>query len=210
MDSVQSRIEIRPLEKVHVSRIAKVHVDGISTGFISSLGIDFVAALYEVIVENRCGFGVAAEQEGRVLGFAVFTADVGRLYSTVILKKGIRFILLLAGKMLSLRRLKKVLETLLYPARTKKMALPPACLISLVVVQEARGKGLAGRLIEKGLEDCAKRGIEEVKVMVAADNIPANKLYRRCRFELAGQMDSHGVLSNIYIRQVRIKQECLS
>jgi len=35
--------------------------------------------------------------------------------------------------------------------------------------------------------------------MVAAENEPANKLYIKCGFIFAGQIDSHGVISNIYI-----------
>jgi len=51
-----------------------------------------------------------------------------------------------------------------------------------------------------------KRGIERVKVLVATDNRPANKLYLKCGFELAGQIDSHGVKSNIYVAQTNVRQ----
>jgi len=79
------------------------------------------------------------------------------------------------------------------------MDLPSAELLSIVIAPKGRREGLATQLVQAGLQECQKRGIERVKVLVATDNRPANKLYLKCGFELAGQIDSHGVKSNIYV-----------
>ncbi len=192
-------MQIKPLTSDFAKDAAALHIQGISTGFISSLGIDFVTALYEAIGESESSFGFAAEENGRVLGFVAFTTNINKLYKSVVLKKGWRFVLLLAGNMFSLKRIKKVFETLVYPTRIKKMNLPSAELLSIVVADESQGKGLGGQLLQKGLAECAKRGIEKVKVLVGADNKPANKLYLKRGFELVEQIDSHGVVSNIYV-----------
>ncbi len=192
-------MEFAKLELRHVGQIAKLHIEGISTGFISSLGIDFVTALYEAIAESKDSFGFVAKENDRVLGFVAFTTNLNKLYKSVILKKGWRFALLLAGKMFSLKRIKKVFETLFYPSRIKKMNLPSAELLSIVVADESQGKGLGLQLLQKGLAGCAKRGIDKVKVLVGADNKPANELYQKCGFVLFGQIDSHGVVSDIYV-----------
>ena len=189
--------EVVSVEKA--ADVAKLHIEGISTGLISSLGTDFVTALYEAIVQSKSSFGFVAQENERAVGFVAFNTNLNKLYKSVILKKGIRFAFLLAGKMFSLRRIKKVLETLFYPSRIKKMNLPSAELLSIVVAPESRGKGLGGQLLQKGLAECAKTGIEKVKVLVGADNKPANKLYLKCGFELVGQIDSHGVVSDIYV-----------
>jgi len=201
MNGDLSQIEFKLLRTTHTSRIAKLHIEGISTGFISSLGIGFVTALYEAIAESEAGFGLVAEENGNVLGFVVFTKNLSTLYKSVILKKGYRFALLLAGKMFSLKRIKELFETLFYPSRVKKMDLPCAELLSLVVAQESRGKGVATDLVKKGLESCRTRGIAEVKVLVGVSNEPANKLYQNCGFGLAGQINNHGIISNIYSAQ---------
>jgi len=192
-------MEFTRLESMYVEQVARLHIDGINTGFISSLGIDFVTALYEAIAKNKSSFGFVAEENDKVLGFVAFTTNINKLYKSVILKKGLRFTFLLAGKMFSLHRIKKVFETLFYPGRMKKMDLPSAELLSIVVLEQAQGKGIARQLMEKGFRECAKRGIDEVKMLVGADNEPANKLYLKCGFELAGQFDNHGILSNIYV-----------
>ncbi len=189
------------LNKSHSNQTAQLHISGISTGFISSLGISFVMALYEAIAKNKSSFGFVAEENDKVLGFVAFTTNINKLYKSVILKKGWRFALLLAGKMFSLKRIKKVFETLFYPSRIKKMNLPTAELLSIVIAPEGQGRGLATQLVMKGFAECARRGISKVKVLVGAHNEPANKLYLKCGFELVEQINNHGVISNIYIAQ---------
>ncbi len=191
------RFDVLRLE--HIEQVAKLHVDGIATGFISSLGLDFVTALYETIAESRTSFGFIAEKNGKVVGFIVFTSNLHNLYKSVILKKGVHFTFLLAGKLFSLKSIKKIFETLFYPNRTRKMNLPSAELLSVVVADGERGKGLAVQLIRQGLQECVKREIHRVKVMVASANESANRLYQKCGFELIAQIKSHGILSNIYV-----------
>ena len=192
------------LKTEHARQIAKLHIEGINRGFISSLGIDFVTALYEAIAENESCFGIVSETE-EVLGFVAFTKDINQLYKSIIRKKGLRFVFLLARKMLSFTRIKRVFETLLYPNKVKddEMNLPESELLSIVVAPQARRAGQATELIMKGFEHCSNYAINRVKVMVAADNKAANKLYQKCGFEFAKQIDSHGVPSNIYIAETK-------
>lgn len=190
---------IADIKPEHAQDIAALHIQGITTGFISSLGIDFVTALYEAIAESNSSFGFVAKENDGVLGFVAFTTNINKLYKSTIMRKGWRFVLLLAGKMFSLKRIKKASETLFYPRRIKKMNLPDAELLSIVIAPEERGKGLATQLTQKGFAECARRGVEKVKVLVGANNKPANNLYLKCGFELVGQIDSHGIVSNIYV-----------
>lgn len=192
-------LTIAPLKLAFCRDAAGLHISGIPTGFISSLGVPFVTALYEVIAEDKNSFGFVAVEDGKALGFAAFSIHLSALYKQVALKKGLRFAFVLAGKMLSLRVIKKVCDNLLYPSKMKKMELPDAELLSIVVAPEGRGKGIANRLVTAGFDECRRRGIEKVKVLVATDNEAANKLYQKCGFVKACQIDSHGVLSNIYV-----------
>ena len=188
-----------PLTAEHARDIASLHIQGINTGFISSLGIDFVTALYEAIAKSTSSFGYAVEDNDKVLGFVTFTTNLNRLYKSIIATKGWRFALLLAGKMFSLQKIKKVFETLFYPSRIKKqMDVPSAELLSIAINPETCRRGLATQLVKKGFEYCQKMGLDRVKVLVAADNEPANKLYRKCGFRLVGQIDNHGITSNVY------------
>jgi len=193
---------IERLSKLYFSQVAAFHIEGISTGFISSLGIGFVAALYEAIAEDEHSFGFVALEDGEVLGFVAFSTNLSKLYKYVALKKGFKFAFILTRKMTSLKVFKKIWSNIFYPGKMKSLDLPDAELLSIVIAPQGRGKGFATQLVEKGFEECANRGIDRVKVLVGADNWPANKLYLKCGFKLAGQIDSHGVVSNVYVVQI--------
>ena len=201
MNETHNQVESKDLQVPHAGQVAALHIQCISTGFISSLGIDFVTSLYEAIVQSKSSFGVVAVRNAKVLGFAAFTTNLNRLYKSAVWRKGLIFALLLAGNVRSRGRVKKMFETLFYPARTKKMNLPPAELLSIAVGPEERRKGLAGKLIKKGFQRYQKTGVDKVKVLIGADNKAGNKLYLKFGFELVGQIINHGVLSNIYVAQ---------
>lgn len=84
------------------------------------------------------------------------------------------------------------------------MNLPPAELLSIAVAPEERGRGLASNLIRKGVLYCREEGIDEIKVLIGADNKPGNRLYLKFGFELVGQIVNHGIVSNVYIAQTNM------
>ena len=159
MEERQHRIKFDTLKVEHAPEVARLHIRGISSGFISSLGIDFVTALYESLAQSKTSFGFVVEEEDGILGFVALTKNINNLYKSVILRRGLRFAFLIAGKISSLSRLKKVFETLSYPGRTKKMNLPSAELLSTVITPKGRRKGLATQLLQKSFRECQKRGI---------------------------------------------------
>ncbi len=200
-DTIPNADEVRitTLLPEHARAVAELHISGIKTGFISSLGLDFVTALYEAIAKSTYGYGFVAIMHGRVVGFASFATDLGGLYKSVILKNGLRFIFSLARKMMSPKVARKALETLFYPTRIRNMQLPAAEFLSMVVSADARRKGLATEFIKVGFAEAASRGIEKLKILAAVDIKPINKLYEKLGFELVGQIDNHGVISNVYV-----------
>ena len=193
---------ITNLQKQHVSQVAKLHIEGIPTGFISSLGVGFVTALYEAIAEDENSFGFVAVEDNKALGFVAFSTNLSKLYKHIVLKKGLKFGFILAKKMLSIQNIKKIWSNIFYPKKMKQMNLPDAELLSIVVSPEGRGKDIAKQLIEKGFSECANRGIDRIKVLVAADNKPANKFYQKCGFELHSRIFSHAAQSNIYVAEI--------
>jgi len=202
MQPEKTDMKIVPLNAERARDIAALHIACIQTGFISSLGTHFVTALYEAIAQSDSAFGFMAVEDSDVTGFAAFTTNVSQLYRSVIKRKGWRLALLLAAKMFSLSRVKKVFETLAYPMRTRRKVVPAAELLSIAVVPRWRRTGLGTRLVRRGLANCEQVGVDAVKVLVAADNQPANSLYSKCGFALVDQINSHGIPSNIYQAQV--------
>lgn len=195
-------MQIEPLKRASAGRAANLHIQGIPTGFISSLGLGFVAALYEAITEDKNSFGFVVVEDDKVLGFVAFSTNLSKLYKHVAFKKGFKFGFILAGRIFSIQTVKKIWANIFYPKKMRRMNLPDAELLSIVIAPEGRGKGIAKQLIEKSFEECANRGIDKVKVLVGTDNEPANKLYQKCRFDLIAQINSHGTSSNVYVAKI--------
>ena len=82
------------------------------------------------------------------------------------------------------------------------MALPAAELLAISVDEKVRGRGIGVDLIQEGFVECKRRGITRIKVLVSEDNLSANKLYTKCGFELAARIDSHAVISNVYVCEI--------
>jgi len=192
-------IVYEPLTEGHAEEVAALHVRAISTGFISSLGMKFARSLYRAIALCPHGFGIVAREGEAILGYVSFATDIHRLYRTVLWRSGWKFSLLLVRHMFRGRTIRKILETLFYPRRTRHLNLPKAELLSIVVSEAARGRGIAAGLIGKGLESCLSQGIADVRVLVAASNAAANALYQKCGFQLAQQIYNHQGLSNMYV-----------
>lgn len=190
---------IESLQQKHAAQIAQLHIAGIPTGFISSLGPKFVTCLYEAIASSPNAFGYVHLENEQILGFVAFTENLRQLYCSVCKKAGFRFFLILLFEIFSWKKIKRILETLFYPKRIEKQNLPDAELLSIVVSDSARGKGIGRNLMQRGLEECAKRKINQVKVLVADFNKPANELYKKAGFQLITRIDSHGIMSNIYV-----------
>jgi ribosomal protein S18 acetylase RimI-like enzyme len=179
-----------------------LHRDAIDTGFISSLGSDFLTVLYRVIAADKGAFGFVAEDEDRVIGFVVFTTDLLALYRSVLRRGGIRFVGLLAGKLFSWQRSRRILETLRYPRRTDRQTLPRAELLAIAVKADRRAQGIGTELLRRGLESCRQRGVSQVKVCVGENRAPAQGLYERMGFKPVCEISPHGQTGWIWVKQV--------
>ncbi|NIA07970.1 MAG: GNAT family N-acetyltransferase [Actinobacteria bacterium] len=192
---------IKHVTSEHVVTVALLHKENISSGFISSLGPTFIKQLYRGIAGCESAFCLVALEEDRVLGFIAGAESVGKLYKSVLLKRGLLMSACLVRFVFSLRTISKIFQTLLYPSRTSQ-EYPPAEILSVAVAPDARRMGVGHKLMHAALDEFKRRGIGEVKVAVAAANKPANQYYLKEGFQKAGAYDSHGVQTNIYVRQL--------
>ncbi len=201
-------VVIQHLTDKQITSVAELHIHGVTTGFISSLGLDFVVALYEAISKDHNSFCQVAQDHGDTIGFVAFTENLSKLFKSAMKNRCTKLVLAIGLRVFHPSVLKRIVQNIFYPSKTKKLNLPKAELLSIVVEPSYQGRGVAKQLCLAGLEQCRKREIDRVKVLVAADNEPANRLYKKCGFELAVKVDSHGILSNIYVADLtKLKDE---
>ena len=189
---------IEPLTRRHARAVAALHQAGIQTGFLSSLGPLFLRQLYAAIGSCSAGFGyVRKEPDGKVLGFVACAESTGRLYKQAFLRRGLMMALPLIRFVFRPAVLKRIWETLRYPTETAG-DLPNAEVLSIVVSEDARGKGVGKALMEAAMDEFANRRIKQIRVAVWDGNESANKFYQHCGFSLATTRKHHGLDMNIY------------
>ena len=197
--NVPPELTFLPLARQHARAVAELHVAGIPTAFISSLGGGFVTALYEAITDSRGSFGFVALVDGRVVGYISVASSLKGLYVAVLRRAGLKLSLLLARRALAPRTLKRILETLFYPQRTRSLQLPEAEILAGVVAPEVRAYGVANQLFALALEECRRRGIKEVKIAASETLQHINKIYQLLGLQVRARILNHGVGTNIYV-----------
>lgn len=193
---------IEPLERRHAPAVAELHRAAIATGFLSSLGGTFLTRMYRAICGVDAAFGYVWEAPGgELLGFIACSENTARVYKKALLRGGAAMALSLARHLLTPSTLKRILQTLRYPAQGSGL-LPPAEVLSIAVSDRARGGGVGKALMAAALKEFARRHIPRVRVAVWAGNEGANRFYLRCGFTLAQTRDHHGLPMNIYVIDV--------
>ena len=180
-------------------------MSGIQSGFLTSLGQSFLTKLYMTTATSSFCFGYAAVKDQALLGYAVFSEDLGRLYRLFFKKHWWRLLLMLTPT-LSPKKIKGIMENLFYPTRISKLNLPKASLLAIIVAEHARNQNIAKRLILRGLDEFRQRGINRVRVLTSYENDAANTLYKKCGFERACLINNHGIPSYFYVIDLQKKQ----
>ncbi len=167
---------------------ARLHAEEITEGFLSTMGPRFLTLLYRRVVRWPRSFLLVAEHDGSLVGYAAATEDVGRLYRQFLLKDGLPAVAAVAPRLV--RRWHSALETLRYP--TAHQELPSAELLAVAVASAARGRGIGRALVAAANAELARRGVDDARVVVAAENGPAIALYRSSGFHPAASVRVHG------------------
>ena len=184
--------------KRHAADAARLHAEGIDTGFLSSLGRGFLRQIYKALPACPVGFGYVCQEAGRVIGFAASAESTGRLYKQALKRRFFPMLWALKWHVLSPAKVKRMWQTLRYPAEVGA-DLPGAELLSIAVDASGRGKGVGKALLAATAEEFKRRGIERFKIAVWAGNEAANAFYSRCGAELALQREHHGLPMNVYV-----------
>jgi GNAT superfamily N-acetyltransferase len=179
--------------------VARLHSENITEGFLSTLGNSFLANIYHGVNQSpRSGVLVATEQ-GQVLGFASYTADLSRCYRHVLARRFVPLVIACVPSMFRPEIYKKCLETLLYPWRSAKAEPrrdvpkhPRAELLSIVVGEAARGRRLGKKLIAEVDRCLAELGIKEYYVVTHGIDERSNSFYVSAGFQAVVSFVNHG------------------
>lgn len=180
-------MNVRVGTEADVNLAARLHASEIGEGFLSSLGRPFLARLYRRIVRAPRSFLLVADDDGRTVGFVAGSEDVGALYRSFLLHDGVVAALRALPRIV--RSARRVFETLRYPAGDT--GLPAAELLAIAVAPDARGHGTGRALVDAFTAELRRRHVGEARVVVAADNERAVRVYEACGFKPATRIEVH-------------------
>ena len=114
-------IVIRKGIDADATSIASLHMHEIDQGFLSELGLRFLTMFYPSAIESGSGFCIVGEQEGEIVGFVCGTTSLSSLYKAFLMRHTVQAIPVILPKLFNVQRIKKIVETLLYPSKKESM-----------------------------------------------------------------------------------------
>ncbi|MGH2572276.1 MAG: GNAT family N-acetyltransferase [Actinomycetota bacterium] len=192
------QVRMRPARAEDARDLARLHREALPTGFLPSLGDRFVALLYRALAQDPEAVALVAEDRQGVVGFAAAVPSVRTFYKRFYIRHGVAAAMAAAPRLLRLSILRRARETAGYP--NGMHGLPEAELLSIAVSEHARAGGVGSALAEEVLNQLARQGVSEVRVVVGANNDAANRFYAKVGFRPARRIAvHHGQLSNVLV-----------
>jgi ribosomal protein S18 acetylase RimI-like enzyme len=180
-------VNVRLATPDEVPQVADLHATRISEGFLALLGPRFLRRLYRRVHRSPDAFLLVAVEDGDVMGFLAGADDLHRLYRSFVARDAVVAGTLAAPRLA--RSLPRALETLRYPSDTG--GLPAAEILAVAVDATAVGQGVGRALVDEGLAEFRRRGIDDAKVVAGAGNAAALRLYERAGFAPHGRIAVH-------------------
>lgn len=188
--------KIRPGD---VEQVAILHQTYMNRGFLATLGVGFLEKLYAGMVTSDNAFCIVARDGARDVGFVSGTKHVSRFYKEFIVNNFFSVVIILLPKIFNAKTVKKVVETLVYPMK-KEASLPDAELLSIVVEESYRVKGVSKELFNLLVHEFASRHVNRFKVVVGADLAAACRFYEKMGGVLHSEIEVHqGIKSRVYV-----------
>jgi ribosomal protein S18 acetylase RimI-like enzyme len=187
--------DVAPAVEEDVAAVAALHGSLLPGSFLSTLGVTFLGLLYRRVLRQPGSLLLVASSDGRVVGFIAGTEDTFGLYRSFLRHDGLPATAATArGVLRHPSAGLRIAETVRYgrTASVPGVELPRAELLSMGVVPEARGKGLASSLVTALQDRWRGAGVFRARVVVSLDNGAAIATYERAGFAPVGRLDVHG------------------
>lgn len=181
--------EMRIMTKQHLQDVVTVHLASFPGFFLSILGPRFLSAFYSGVCSDPDGIRlVCINSSGNVSAFIVGTVNPRGFYSRLLRKDWLRFSLAsLPSVIRNPSIIKRVARGFFHPSQNPGGP-DVAGLLSIGVLPECQGIGVGKILVNRFLEETAKRGCTKVFLTTDRDNNDStNAFYQKLGFVIARQ-----------------------
>lgn len=187
---------IEPLALRHMASLARAHVRCFPGYFLTNLGERFLQYFYRDIVDGDLALGYVAvdNASGEVVGFVTGVTDFNAFRRWSFRQRPFRKALIATGRLFCSVRLWGQAARRLWGAvctrfrsllgRGNREANPTpadrhAAILSIAVVPEVRGSGVAAELARRFERGMAEKGFSRITLAVFADNERAIRFYEK-------------------------------
>jgi len=194
------KIKKGPFVDEDLKAVATLHRQSISLGFLSQLGDGFLFYLYKSMSECDRSILIVAKCGDDVVGFVAGSIGLGPVYKHLLRHYFVGVVFALIPNMVSLSKIKKIAETLLYSKRESDLeVLPPGELLSLAVKDDLRRVGVAKNLSMELVKQFKKKGLDAFNIIVGEELLGAQRFYEKMGAVKVGVIEVHeGSTSFVY------------
>lgn len=189
--------------------VADLHAEVIVDGFLSSLGRPFLEPMYSGLARARCSFVITAHEGSELVGFVCAATDTRRAYLQFArTRSGLRAVRHLVPRLASIKTVRRVVETLLYPAKSISVNLPRAEILNFCVSPRRQGRGVGQQLFAALEIEFARRGVAEIRIVTGGEQRSAHRFYDRVGASRATELQVHqGTTSIVYTYPIAARSQ---
>jgi len=191
---------VAPLDRESLSGVVTVFREAFPGNLLGTFGRAFLTEIFASYVDLPDGVAFVFRQDHAVVGFILGSIDSAQHRNQLLRQRWAHLSLYVLRAVATAPRLLGPLARYLrcYPwpmlgpagrqrALTGPAPLPPASLVLLAVAPSYRRRGIAADLTQAFFTALRRRGVDQVKLVVAAANAPALAFYRTHDWETAGR-----------------------
>lgn len=181
-------------------QIAQLHQEEIRNGFLTSLGEDFLMRLYRSLAEDKNVFTVAARRDKEIIGYLCAAISTAGVYRRFLWRNAWRLAPALLPRLVSISTLRRVSETLLYPAKTAMSNLPEPEILNFCVKSSAQRCGVGRGLFQTLCDEFTRRGLQQLRIVTGQSQVSAQRFYESLGAVRVGSIEVHNsVPSLVYV-----------
>ena len=186
--------------------LVRLHLDEINSGFLSSLGEKSLDLLFSFSAKSGTAILLVARDSttSTIQGFLLGSYDTRKFYREFLKENILQSLFYVGPRILTPQRIRKVIETLLYPSKKEIKDLPSPEILDLVICKKSQGKGIGGALFREFTSILAQSGLNKFKITTGESLSDAHAFYEKMGATHDRNISIHtGQVTRVYLYQIK-------
>jgi GNAT superfamily N-acetyltransferase len=184
---------LRPEHPLHLfDQVANIHREEIDSGFMSTLGHKFLVNMYKSLAVSSHIYLLAAIKDDKILGFICGSTDTGKAYKEVLFKRAVSFLPALLPKIISIEKIRGIIEVFFYPAKKQGKDLPRSEILNFCVSAVEQHRGIGSLLFSSLVDEFLRVNVDRIKIVTGEEQETAHRFYEKVGARNVGELSVHG------------------